>query len=272
MKKHDHHILSSSPWPLFLSIFSFITAFGVVFFIHKKSLGYVFLPIGAVSTGLVLYFWWKDVIREAIRDQCFTEVVKTGLRLGLTVMILSETMFFFAFFWSFFKAWLFPAYQLVDFSKKVASTWPPAGIRTVSPWTIPFLNTVTLLLSGCTITWSHHFLIENNMKEARRMLFFTICLGIIFSAFQALEYMHAGFAFSEQGPKAIYSSNFYMATGFHGMHVIMGIISLIVCLIRMYKGQLSPSCHIGFECAAWYWHFVDVIWLFLFLFMYVLSS
>ncbi|KDB56418.1 cytochrome C oxidase subunit III [Anaplasma phagocytophilum str. MRK] len=271
-KQHDHHILSSSPWPIFLSICAFITAFGLVGVIHKTVTGLVLFSCGTAATICVLYCWWRDVVVEAIRDKCFTFIVKKGLRIGLSMLILSETMFFFAFFWSFFKAWLFPAYQLVDYSQKVATVWPPVGIETVSAWSLPFMNTVTLLLSGCTITWSHHYLMIDDIKSSLKMLAFTIGLGLVFSTFQLIEYLHAGFAFSEVGLKAVYSSNFYMATGFHGLHVLMGIVFLIVCWIRMFRGQMSSDCHIGFECAAWYWHFVDVVWLFLFLFMYVISS
>ena len=272
MKNHDHHILSTSPWPILLSLCTFFAAFGVVGAIHNKVVGVFLLPLGFSSVVFVLYCWWRDVVVEAIRDHCFTDVVKKGLRMGLAILILSEAMFFFAFFWSFFKAWLFPIYNLVDFSNKVATKWPPVGIELVDPWSIPLLNTVTLLLSGCTITWSHHFLILDDIKSSLRMLLFTIILGLVFSFFQCMEYLHASFAFREEGLKAIYSSNFYIATGFHCLHVWMGIISLITCWFRMRSGQLSSSCHVGFECAAWYWHFVDVVWLFLFLFMYLISS
>ena len=272
MKKHDHHILSSSPWPLALSICVFFFSFGVVSVVHGSSLGYVLAPIGLFSIVFVLYRWWRDVVTEAILDKCFTSIVKKGLRIGLAAMILSESMFFVAFFWSFFKAWLFPSYTLVEFSEKIINLWPPKGIEKVNPWSIPFLNTVTLLLSGCTITSSHHYLIEGDLKASQKMLLFTIVLGIVFSVFQFIEYHHAGFSFSEEGIKAIYSSNFYMSTGFHGLHVIVGIIFLIVCYVRMQKGHMSPECHVGFESAAWYWHFVDVVWLFLFLFLYVVSS
>lgn len=272
MKKHDFHILSTSPWPLLLSVCAFITAFGAVGVIHGTKLGYFVLPVGMLSTIFVLWRWWYDVIVEAIRDKCFTDIVQKGLRLGFAIMILSESMLFFAFFWSFFKAWLFPAYQLVDFSEKISTVWPPRGIKSVNPWSIPFFNTITLLLSGCTLTWSHNLLLMNDVRSASRFLLSTIVLGVIFSFFQGIEYMHAGFSFREEGLNAIYSSNFYLATGFHGLHVLLGIVSLLVCYVRMVKGRVTPKCHVGFECAAWYWHFVDVVWLFLFIFMYVVSS
>ncbi|MCU7612306.1 cytochrome c oxidase subunit 3 [Anaplasma capra] len=271
-KKHEHHILSQSPWPILLSLCSFFSALGAVKVIHQDQYGIIILPIGVSLTVLVLCCWWGDVILEAIRDKCFTNVVKHGLRIGLAIMILSETMFFFAFFWSFFKAWLFPIYNLVDFSNKIATSWPPEGINTVNPWSIPFFNTITLLLSGSTLTWSHHFLLKDDIKSSSRMLMYTILLGTTFLLFQFIEYTHLDFKFMEIGGKSIYSSNFYMTTGFHGIHVLLGVIFLIVCFIRMKKGQISSECHIGFECAAWYWHFIDVVWLFLFIFLYVLSS
>ncbi|KJV69373.1 cytochrome c oxidase subunit III family protein [Candidatus Neoehrlichia lotoris str. RAC413] len=230
------------------------------------------LPIGIVSTILVLYKWWKDIILEATKEKCFTKVVKKGLRISMAVIILSETMFFVSFFWSFFKAWLFPVHIFNDFSTVSRISWPPSDIVPLDPWSIPFLNTIILLLSGCTITWSHYSLINHDIKSTSKLLGYTIILGFIFSVFQIIEYCHIDFAFKETGEKAIYSSNFYMLTGFHGLHVIIGTLFLLVCWFRSRNGQLLPDCHIGFECAVWYWHFVDVIWLLLFFFVYLVSS
>ncbi|CAN7944253.1 unnamed protein product [Ixodes pacificus] len=272
MKKHDHHILGQSPWPVLLSLCVLLFAFGMVGLVRGDVYGFTLVPASASLIVFVLYKWWKDVVVEAIRDRCFTDVVKRGLRMGMTVLIVSETMFFIGFFWSFFKAWLYPAYNLIDFSEKIHFSWPPKGLKTIDPWSLPLMNTVTLLLSGCTVTWSHYLLLENKIKESSKLLFFTVILGSIFSLFQAIEYIHASFPFRETGEKAIYSSNFYMATGFHGLHVILGVLFLLVCLVRMRKGQISAECHVGFEFSVWYWHFVDVVWLFLFLFMYIISS
>ncbi|AHC39652.1 cytochrome c oxidase subunit 3 [Ehrlichia muris] len=271
-KLHDYHLVSPSPWPLLFSFTILITALGAVGTIHGLHIGKLTLILGISSVSIVLYKWWKDIVTEAIKDNCHTEIVKKGLRLAMAALILSETMFFFGFFCSFFKAWLFPVHIFDNLVPTKPVAWPPDGITRLDPWSIPLLNTVILLLSGCTLTWSHHSLINNDNNNTVRMLGVTIVLGIIFSMFQAIEYLHTGFSFRETGEKAIYSSNFYMITGFHGLHVIVGTIFLAICWFRVKKNQLSPENHIGFECAAWYWHFVDVIWLLLFVFLYWISS
>jgi heme/copper-type cytochrome/quinol oxidase subunit 3 len=168
--------------------------------------------------------------------------------------ICSEVMFFVAFFWAFFDSSLYPD----------TGVWPPADIVALDPFDLPLINTLILLLSGCTVTWSHHALQHNNRKDFVRGLVLTIILGAIFTAVQAYEYQHATFGFTD----GIYASTFYMATGFHGFHVLVGTIFLTVCLFRGLKGHFSPEHHFGFEAAAWYWHFVDVVWLFLFICIY----
>ncbi|CAI27456.1 Probable cytochrome c oxidase polypeptide III [Ehrlichia ruminantium str. Gardel] len=271
-KLHDYHLVNPSPWPLLFSITIIVTALGAVGTIRNFYMGKLLLLAGLTSVSITLYKWWKDVITEAIRDKCHTEIVKKGLRLAMAAFILSESMFFFVFFWSFFKAWLFPVYTFDNFIPGDLITWPPRNITPLDPWSLPFLNTIILLLSGCTLTWSHYSLINKDIGSVLKMLGATIVLGIIFSIFQAIEYTHTDFAFHETGEKAIYASNFYMITGFHGAHVIIGTIFLIICWFRARKNQLSPEDHIGFECAVWYWHFVDVIWLLLFVFLYWISS
>jgi cytochrome c oxidase subunit 3 len=208
--------------------------------------------------------WWSEVIRESIRDHAHTSPVRRGLRIGMGLFILSEVMFFAAFFGSFFKASLFPVGILDGVWVAKAGVWPPAGTHTFDPWDLPFMNTLILLLSGTTITWAHHALMHGDRKGLIQGLGTTIVLGISFTCLQALEYHHAPFHFKD----GIYPSNFFMATGFHGFHVIIGTIFLITCLLRARKGQFTPENHLGFEFAAWYWHFVDVVWLFLFVWIY----
>ena len=214
--------------------------------------------------------WWSDVIHEGRVDKAHTTVVQKGLSIGMALFILSEIMFFFAFFWSFFKAWLDPVHILDDgVWGSELMIWPPKGIETLDAWNIPFMNTLILLLSGTTVTWAHYELLKNNRKGIIKALYCTIGLGILFTLMQIIEYYHATFKLKD----GIYPSNFYMATGFHGAHVIIGTIFLIVCLFRAKKGHFDKgNGHLGFEFAAWYWHFVDVVWLFLFIFVYVLSS
>ena len=179
------------------------------------------------------------------------------MRYGMILFIASEVMFFVAWFWAYFNAALYPTAQ-------IQNQWPPAGIQTFDPWDLPFLNTLILLMSGVTVTWAHHALREGNRRQTLQGLALTIALGASFTCVQAFEYSHAAFGFAD----GIYSSTFFMATGFHGFHVIVGTLFLIVCLVRAYKGHFKPEQHFGFEAAAWYWHFVDVVWLFLFACIY----
>jgi len=200
--------------------------------------------------------WWRDVIKEATFQGHHTPVVQIGMRYGMTLFIASEVMFFVAFFWAFFNSSLFP--------KVSPAVWPPEGVETLPTFGVPFMNTLILLLSGCTVTWAHHALREGNQRAMITGLGMTIVLGALFTGFQAYEYVHAAFGFSD----GIYSSTFYMATGFHGFHVLIGTTFLIVCWFRARKGHFKADHHFGFEAAAWYWHFVDVVWLFLFCCVY----
>ena len=197
------------------------------------------------------------MVQEATFEGHHTRAVQVGLRYGMVLFIASEVMFFVAWFWAYFNASLFPP-------AAIEGTWPPPGVVTFDPWELPFLNTLILLTSGVTVTWAHHALIEGKRAQMLQGLALTILLGMTFTGVQAYEYSHAAFNFVD----GIYSTTFFMATGFHGAHVIIGTIFLSVCLYRAYKGHFKPDHHFGFEAAAWYWHFVDVVWLFLFTFIY----
>jgi cytochrome c oxidase subunit 3 len=207
-----------------------------------------------------MWGWWRDILKESVGEKAHTPVVKIGLRYGMTLFIASEVMFFAAFFWAFFDAALFPKV----FEANPQGVWPPANITTVDAFHLPLMMTLILLLSGTTVTWAHHAIIEGNRKDATKALGLTVLLGILFTAVQVYEYAHAPFGFTE----GIYPSAFYMATGFHGFHVLVGTVFLIVCWFRSMKGHFTPTSHFGFEAAAWYWHFVDVVWLFLFVSIY----
>ena len=212
-----------------------------------------------------MYAWWADTIKEAHAGD-HTQVVSLHLRYGMIMFIASEVMFFVAWFWAFFDASLFAnELQQVARVEYTGGTWPPTSIQVLDPLHLPLFNTVTLLLSGTTVTWAHHSLLEGDRKGLVWGLFLTVVLGVIFSAVQAYEYAAAPFNFKD----SLYGSTFFMATGFHGFHVLVGTIFLIVCLARAYKGHFTPKQHFGFEAAAWYWHFVDVVWLFLFIVVYV---
>jgi cytochrome c oxidase subunit III len=212
-----------------------------------------------------MYGWWRDVVKEGIADKAHSPAVSLGLRVGMALFILSEIMFFVAFFWAFFSSALFPKMPLEDTWAIAAGVWPPKGIITFDAFDLPFMNTLLLLLSGTTVTWAHHALLEGNRKDAITGLWMTVVLGALFTSLQALEYSHAAFGFKD----GIFASTFYLATGFHGVHVLIGTLFLLVCLVRTVRGQFDAGKqHLGFEFAAWYWHFVDVVWLFLFVFVY----
>jgi cytochrome c oxidase subunit 3 len=224
--------------------------------------------LGFIGCCYVAYAWWSDVVGESKAGD-HTRVVQIGLRLGFILFIISEVMFFSAWFWTFFKHAIFPvpdiAGSFTPTLEMAVGAWPPEGVTTFDPWDLPLINTLILLLSGCTITWAHHALINNERPGLIYGLMATVALGAIFTMFQAYEYGHAEFAFDGN----IYGATFFMATGFHGLHVLIGTIFLAICLVRARQGQFTREKHLGFEMAAWYWHFVDVVWLFLFASIYI---
>lgn len=263
-QNHPYHLVNPSPWPIVGAFALLILALGAAFAMHKMAGG---LPMVIIGFALVLYtmfVWWRDVIHEAEVEHVHTKEVSHGLRVGMVLFILSEVMFFAAFFWAFFNASLFPRAPLEEAWAIKEGIWPPEGIHTFDAWDLPFLNTLILLLSGTTVTWAHHALLHGDRRDLIRGLTCTVILGALFTCVQAYEYGHAAFGFTQ----GVYASTFYMATGFHGLHVLIGTIFLTVCLVRAKKGHFTPRQHLGFEFAAWYWHFVDVVWLFLFVFVY----
>ena len=265
--KHDYHLVDPSPWPALGATAAFFLAFGTVLYMHPDFFGpaaeqaiaalgiWAFMP-GVALMLLTMWLWWRDVIREATVEGHHTPVVQLGMRYGMVLFIASEVMFFVAFFWAFFNSSLYP--------KLAPAIWPPEGVVPLPTFGVPFMNTLILLLSGCTVTWAHHSLREGNKKGLVVGLGLTILLGLIFTGLQAFEYAVAAFKFTD----GIYSSTFYMATGFHGFHVIIGTTFLIVCWFRARADHFTPDHHFGLEAAAWYWHFVDVVWLFLFCCIY----
>ncbi|MYZ48549.1 cytochrome c oxidase subunit 3 [Propylenella binzhouense] len=262
-KHHDYHLVDPSPWPFIGSVSAFVLALGAISAMHGAS--WLWVAPGFLGVFYTMFGWWTDVIKEA-RGGYHTRVVQLHLRYGMLLFIASEVMFFVAWFWAFYDASLFTG-EAIQFGRMEATggQWPPAGLEVLDPWHLPLLNTLLLLTSGTTITWAHHALLHNDRQGLKYGLALTIVLGMIFTGVQAYEYMHAPFAFSGN----IYGATFFMATGFHGFHVIVGTIFLIVCLIRALRGSFTPTQHFGFEAAAWYWHFVDVVWLFLFFSIYV---
>ena len=252
--KHPYHLVEASPWPAVGSAAAFTMAMGAVMYMHEVAYGTALLGVGFALVLLTMFMWWRDIIREAEYQGHHTPIVQIGMRYGMMLFIASEIMFFVAFFWAFFDRALFPNDGI----------WPPEGITTFDPFDLPLINTLVLLLSGCTVTWAHHAMQHGNRKDFMNGLGLTVLLGISFTGLQALEYAHAPFGFTD----GVYPSVFYMATGFHGFHVIVGTLFLAVCWFRGAAGHFSPKQHFGFEAAAWYWHFVDVVWLFLFAAIY----
>ena len=270
-KNHDYHLVDPSPWPFIGSVSAFIMAVGAVTFMHNHANPWVMI-LGFIGVLYTMFMWWRDVIKEANGGD-HTPVVAIHLRYGMLMFIASEVMFFVAWFWAFFDASLFTG-EAIQASRvlETGGVWPPKGVSVFDPWHLPLVNTLILLTSGTTVTWAHHALIEGDRKSLKWGLLATVLLGALFTCIQVYEYSHAAFAFSRDNGGNIYGSTFFMATGFHGFHVLIGTIFLIVCLFRAMAGQFTPKQHFGFEAAAWYWHFVDVVWLFLFACIYIWAS
>ena len=255
IRNHPYHLVDFSPWPLTRALGAFLLTRGLVkwFYFFRPDL----LFIGVARIILSIIQWWRDVVRESTFQGLHTLKVQIGLQWGIILFIISEVLFFFSFFWAFFHRRLSPRLEL-------GRIWPPKGIQTFNPFRIPLLNTTILLSSGATVTWAHHRLLHGAHSEGFNSLSITIGLGLYFTGLQAFEYVEAPFTIAD----SVYGSTFFVATGFHGLHVIIGTTFLLVCLGRLIIAHFSPEHHFGFEAAAWYWHFVDVVWLFLYISIY----
>ena len=269
-KPHPYHLVRPSIWPLAGAFAGGLAAMGMVLFMHESKIG-GFQPgllgpiLGLLCILAVMFFWWKDILFETTKEKVHNGITEVGLRFGMSLFIASEVMFFVAFFWAFFDVSIYALephqYLRMEYS---GGQWPPVGVETIPAFELPFMMTMILLLSGCTVTWAHHAILEGKNKDAILGLGLSAGLGAIFLCFQMYEYAHATFAFKQ----GAFASTFYMATGFHGFHVFVGTVFLIVCWLRAKKGHFTETKHFGFEAAAWYWHFVDVVWLFLFVAVY----
>ncbi|MEL6806741.1 MAG: cytochrome c oxidase subunit 3 [Pseudomonadota bacterium] len=259
-KDHDYHILAPSTWPLLGALAGFAMLFGAVLWMHDVT-PFLFLA-GFVAVLYVMFGWWADVVAES-RIGDHTPVVRIGLRYGFILFIMSEVMFFAAWFWAFFKDAIYPM------SEYVGTEYVRPEIYHVDAFHLPLINTLILLLSGCAVTWAHHALVHGGpRRDVINGLALSVVLGVLFTCLQAYEYSYLLYQGWEFGNDTFFSA-FFMATGFHGAHVIIGTIFLFVCMLRAMKGHFTAEKHIGFEAAAWYWHFVDVVWLFLFLAVYI---
>ena len=256
-QRHTYHLVDPSPWPIITALCAFFFLNSIAMYMHSYNYSGRFALIALTMLIVVMFLWWRDIIREGTYQGHHTVAVQEGLRYGMILFIFSEVLFFVAFFWAFFHNSLGPNVEL-------GSIWPPVGIETISPWDVPLLNTGLLLLSGFTITWAHHAIVAGDKKEAIIGLLSTVILAIVFTSLQIFEYKVAPFSISD----GIFGSTFYLATGFHGFHVFIGTVFLSVCLYRLINNHFTRQHHFGFEAAAWYWHFVDVVWLFLFITVY----
>nr|YP_010026544.1 cytochrome c oxidase subunit III [Calotes mystaceus]QOQ85766.1 cytochrome c oxidase subunit III [Calotes mystaceus] len=252
---HPFHLVTPSPWPILAATSTLMLTSGLVLWMHLKTPMLIYL--GLLTLLMTAYQWWRDIIREGTMQGHHTKKVQKGLRYGMILFIMSEVLFFFGFFWAFFFASFNPSHNL-------GLLWPPKGITPMNPFEVPLLNTMVLLTSGFTVTWAHHSMMEGQRKNSIYALTLTVLLGFYFTALQILEYYEAPFSISD----SIYGSTFFIATGFHGLHVMIGTTFLAICLLRQKKSHFTTSHHFGFEAAAWYWHFVDLIWIFLFTSIY----
>nr|QAU54078.1 cytochrome c oxidase subunit III [Eoacmaea sp. AORI_YK\ len=254
MFRNPFHMVSPSPWPIMGSLSALVVVVGIIGVFYE--VGFFCLLTGLMMMSLTMFLWWRDVCRESLAG-FHTKIVQSGLRLGMVLFIVSEVCFFFAFFWSYFHSSLSVTFEL-------GLQWPPVGVVAISPSGVPLLNTVILLTSGLSVTWAHYGIIRGSFFETFLGLALAVILGFYFIFIQLFEYKEASFTISD----SVYGSVFFVATGFHGLHVLIGSIFLLVMVLRLYLHHFSTGHHFGFEAACWYWHFVDVVWLFLYIFVY----
>ena len=255
MPHHPYHILDSSPWPQFTSLCMLTLALGLVLYFHKYRAGGSVLLTRILFLTYTQSLWWRDIIRESI-DGCHTSKVKDGLYLGMILFIVSEAMFFVGLLWAFLHQALMP-------TVRIGMTWPPVGIVPVDWTRRPSLNTVLLAASYFSQNYAKYSLDIGKHRESRNMLIYTIVLGVLFSFYQYLEYSGAQFTFSD----SVFGSQFYLTTGFHGRHVIIGFLYLIVRLFNLQS--MSPGRSTLMDLAILYWHFVDIVWILVFSLVYV---
>nr|YP_009942717.1 cytochrome c oxidase subunit III [Populicerus confusus]QOC72412.1 cytochrome c oxidase subunit III [Populicerus confusus] len=255
MNNHPFHLVDKSPWPLTSSMGLLTMTSGTILWFNKFN--NLLMIMGMMIILLTMMQWWRDVVRESTFQGMHTKKVMLSMKWGMIMFIMSEVMFFSSFFWSFFHSSLSPTME-------IGLQWPPQGIKTFNPMSIPLLNTMILLSSGISMTWAHNAVLTKNFSQLIKSMLITVILGLYFTFLQAYEYIESPFNISD----SIYGSTFFMSTGFHGIHVIIGTMFIITVMLRASKLHFSMYHHIGFESSAWYWHFVDVVWLFLYIMIY----
>lgn len=260
-QNHPFHLVSPSPWPFNTSLSLFILTISGALSMHSFSNAYNVFYFALILLVFSMSFWFRDIISEGTFLGNHTLAVQKGLNLGVILFIVSEALFFMAIFWAFFHSALTPTVEL-------GAQWPPIGIEPVNPFELPLLNTVILLSSGATVTYAHHSLIQGKRDGALYGSIATILLAVIFTGFQGVEYSVSSFTISD----GAFGTCFFFGTGFHGLHVIIGTAFLGVALWRIYAYHLTDNHHLGFEGGILYWHFVDVVWLFLYVSIYYWGS
>lgn len=260
-QSHPFHLVSPSPWPAKTSLSLFaITTSGVSSMQGFHVSSYIFI-VSFMSVVICMSLWFRDIISEATYLGNHTAAVQRGLNMGVALFIVSEGLFFLAIFWTFFHSSLSPA-------SEIGSQWPPNGIESINAFELPLLNTILLLASGFTITYAHHSVIHSDRTEALYGIALTVVLAVAFTCFQGLEYVVSSFTISD----SVFGSCFYFGTGFHGLHVIIGTIFIAVSLWRLLAYHFTENHHLGLESSILYWHFVDVVWLFLYIAVYYWGS
>nr|YP_009987536.1 cytochrome c oxidase subunit III [Epeurysa nawaii]QBZ37996.1 cytochrome c oxidase subunit III [Epeurysa nawaii]QBZ38009.1 cytochrome c oxidase subunit III [Epeurysa nawaii] len=254
-KNHPFHLVTNSPWPILLSFSIMNFLISTIILLNQKIKWFMMFSFFILI--LNMYQWWRDVKRESSYKGDHTMIVKKMIKMGMIMFILSEIMFFISFFWSFFHSSLSPSIEL-------GMKWPPKGINPFNPMEIPLLNTIILVSSGASITWAHNSLLSNKFKQSMSSMIITIILSFYFTTLQWIEYKNSSFTISD----SVFGSTFFMTTGFHGIHVIVGTIFILTALESVVNMKSSKINHLSLELSAWYWHFVDVVWLFLYLIMY----
>jgi cytochrome c oxidase subunit 3 len=258
---HPFHLVSPSPWPLNTSVALFTLTLSTALALHSFNSAYILFYVGLLSVVASMFLWFRDIIAEGTFLGNHTLAVQKGLNLGVILFIVSEALFFLAIFWAFFHSALTPTVEL-------GAQWPPMGIEPINPFELPLLNTILLLSSGATVTYAHHSLLKGERAGSLYGSIFTVLLAVVFTIFQGVEYSVSSFTISD----GAFGTCFYFATGFHGLHVIIGTIFLAIALWRIYAYHLTDNHHLGFESGIFYWHFVDVVWLFLYVSVYYWGS
>ena len=257
MPLHPYHMTAASPWPLLASAAVLAMLSSAALWFNGVDHAGTLLLLGMASVVSSACLWFKDVVTEGTHLGLHTRIVQQCLSLGVSLFIVTEAMLFVSVFWAYFHSSLSPTVEL-------GTQWPPTAIVPLSPMTIPLLNTLLLVSSGATVTYGHHAMFLSDRKGAILGMTLTVILAIIFTSFQYFEYIEAGFSLAD----GVYGSAFYFSTGLHGMHVLVGTLFLTAALARLVAYHFTQGHHLGLESSILYWHFVDIVWLFLYLAVY----